>query len=126
MSGRQAIPQDDHESNCGQIAVAVISGVSLDIVMADCKISRSGGTKTKHLVACLRRYGWTCPDKAMQVSAFKKPPALALAQARPIGRKGGNWHWVVIEDGRVINGWQGHTLEDAGWHVTSYIPVEAP
>lgn len=117
MTGRSALPQPPGSKICGQIAVAAVTGESVERVIEI--IGHDRGTKTVELQRALRALGWECPDKCMQVSAFPTPPELAIAIVRPVWRRTGNWHWIVTEWGEPI---QNNEVPEC-MHITSYLPV---
>jgi len=61
--------------NCGQIAVAVITGQPLREVYEI--IGHDGGTKTKDLARALRKFGYSCPNK---LKKLKEKPKLAIGK----------------------------------------------
>jgi hypothetical protein len=114
---RERIVQPPKTRLCGQIAVAVIADITLEEAIE--RVGHRKGTKTRALVGVLRDLGFICPDRAR---ALQTPPPLGLAIMRQKGRRGGNWHWVVVEDGRIIDGVE----ESDDWRITSYVPVYKP
>lgn len=114
---RERIEQPLPSSLCGQVAVAVIAGITLEEAIE--RVGHRKSTQTNALVHVLRGLGFICPDRAR---AMKTPPPLGLAIMRPKHRRGGNWHWVVVEDGRIIDGME----ESDDWRITSYVPVYKP
>lgn len=118
------IAQEPETRNCGQIALAVLGDI--DYTIAERMIGHKHGTTTKELVAALRVLGFDCPDRCRPMD---EPPVLGLAQVRsPRQRRTRrNWHWVVVNRGRIFDGaWgspTGHVLWPHGWKITSYLPV---
>ena len=120
---RNWIYQSYKEKNCGQIAVSVITGKSLDEITK--MIGHSKGTTTKELVKVLRSLGYVCPDRC---KPMKQMPKLAIAQMKNIGRKYG-WHWVVIDGKKIYDGQCGKSDGTVNWNggkITSYLPITEP
>lgn len=127
---REAIRQSKGTRVCGQIAVAVIAGISLAEAIA---VFGSGwGTNTRAVVAALRKLGYDCPDRLRRM----QPPQLGIGKLTLPNTR--NWHWVVIDDGWIIDGcvepfarygWPIETIEPAyaaiGKRITSWLPVTA-
>lgn len=117
---RTWIKQPSKTRCCGQVAVAVLAGITLE--ESKKLIKKRGGTQTKHLVAALRKLGFTCPDKCKKMS---RPP-LGLGQMRTSEKKSG-WHWVVVDGDRIYDGSSGNpdgTVNwPVDWRITSYLPV---
>lgn len=113
--------------NCGQIAVANLTGEELDYI--EKLVGHNGGTKTVHLAKVLRKLGLACEDKLVPVHPVHPGllnngefiPTLALAKlSRGTGKR---WHWVAVVDGVVLDG-QNPTLNWGGeWKITSYLRV---
>jgi hypothetical protein len=94
--------QQGAKRNCGQIAVAALTGKTVEEIEA--VVGHSHGTKTKELAEALRRLGCLCDDRARPLSQFVSWPDTALLQVRGGGRPG--WHWVAYEKGMVCDGHQ--------------------
>lgn len=105
---------------CGHIAVAVVAGITLKESKE--LINRRGGTNTKHLVKALRVLGYQCPNRCRKMSR----PELGLGQMKKPTQKNG-WHWVVVDGGKIWDGLYGNpdgTVNwEAGWRITSYLPL---
>ncbi len=123
--------------NCGQIAVAALTGNTLERVQEIIGHNRS--TKTGMLVAALRTLGYSCPAKVQKWSTVTWWRAQGIAQVRKAGRSG--WHWVAIglgENGHVqaFDGQRSgpmdladyiHYMEGAcDYKITSFLPVVKP
>lgn len=110
--------------NCGQIAVAALTGASLDKVHE--LVGHRKSTRTKDLTKALRELGYWCPDKC-SASVFGQ---FGIAQVRG---KRSNWHWVAIGDGMVYDGLRSGPMEleqykryiDKAYQlrITSFLPV---
>lgn len=120
--------------NCGQIAVAALTGSPLDKVQEI--IGHKHGTQTKALVHALRTLGYSCPDRVRNWNSIDWWRAQGIAQVREAGRSG--WHWVAIglgENGHVqaFDGNRSGPMDLAdymkyietayGWRITSFLPV---
>jgi hypothetical protein len=117
-----------NKSNCGQIAVATITGRSVEYV--EKFIGHSHGTTTKELATALAAFGFVSRTRCKSHLEFYCIPELALAQVHSNVRAG--WHWVAIGEGCV---WDGRLLDempikqyfdrvkDHGERITSYLEV---
>jgi len=117
--------------NCGQIAVAVVTGKTVAEIEAI--VGHCHGTKTKELVSVLRFLNYACADKCRRKPDDVPVPTLALAQLRRPGRAG--WHWIVVADNMVYDG---HYYEAEplaayiavrtalGERITSWLPIVKP
>jgi hypothetical protein len=109
--------------NCGQIAVAVITGESLEKVSY--VIGHDHGTKTKELAKALRFFGYDCPDRLQRL---KERPKLAIAKLSTYGKS--SWHWVVIDGDKIYDGVNGTESGTVNWtwsnckRITSYLPIK--
>lgn len=114
--------------NCGQIAVANLTGATLEEVTEI--IGHEGGTKTVALVSCLMTLGHhvystkltpihqTEPWKLNDGSEIPENGLAKLSKGR------GNWHWVAVKDGKILDG-QTPTLNwKYPWKITSYLRVD--
>ena len=115
------IKQKDNGKNCGQIAVAVITGCS--IKKADEAIRCKKYTNAKELSNGLRKLGYKCPSR---LKVLKNKPKIAIAKLKKPNKS--NWHWVVIYKDKIYDGYYGNkdgevSWEDS-WRITSYLPVE--
>lgn len=117
---------------CGQVAIAVLCGLTLD--QACRQIGHRKGTRTKALVRVLRAFGFQCEDHCKR-RVRSEMPDVALAQVRTIGRPQDSWHWIVVANGVVYDGCEGgiHTLEwyerailRNGYKITSYLALTHP
>jgi nitrogen fixation NifU-like protein len=116
---RRWIRQDPKTKCCGQIAVAVVAGITLDEAIK--LVGKKGTTKTKDLVKALRKIGFSCPDRCRKMPM----PPLAIAQMRSPYRKSG-WHWVVVDGKKIYDGCSGTPDGTVKWHggkMTSYLPI---
>jgi hypothetical protein len=88
--------------NCGQIAVASLTGKTVEEIEAI--VGHSHGTKTKELAEALRKLGCLCDERSRPLRQCATWPEAALLQVRGGGRPG--WHWVAYENGMVCDGHQ--------------------
>jgi hypothetical protein len=110
--------------NCGQIAVAALTGASLDRVHE--LVGHRKSTHAKDLAKALRALGYWCPDRC-HASMFGR---FGIAQVR--GKRKG-WHWVAIGDGMVYDGLHSGPMEIERYkrfmekayqqRMTSFLPV---
>lgn len=121
-------------NNCGQIAVAVLADVELEII--ERMVGHKHGTNTHTLVRVLRELGFKCRDDCR----VRTRPEMGLGQVHDtfgvlrlrngeyIRRKRHGWHWVAIDGPRIwdgVNGTKdGTVLWPAGYRLTSFLPVE--
>lgn len=123
---RKWIQQPLGKNQCGQVAVAVIAGISLEESIK--VVGKKGCTKTKDLVAALRKLGFKCPDRCKRVTHLTSPISLAIAQVHSHPRRRSGWHWVVLDGDKIWDGMcgnrSGHVSWDSDWKITSYLPVE--
>jgi hypothetical protein len=116
---RQWVKQPSGTKTCGQVAIAVIAGISLDEAIK--VVGKKGCTTTKDLVKALRKLGFQCPDRCRKMP---RPP-LAIAQLRTPERKSG-WHWVVVDGDKFFDGINGNADGNVMWcgsKMTSYLPI---
>ena len=116
------IPQPSGKKNCGIIAVAVLTGISVEESAE--KIGKNGATTTKQLVCGLRKLGYECPNRLVK---FKLPlPQMAIAKMVSPSRKSG-WHWVALSEGKIYDGVFGTPDGKVHWPIgakmTSYLPI---
>jgi len=107
--------------NCGQIAVAVVTGKPVHEIEAF--LGHDIGTKTRDIAKALNHYGFSCPSR---LKPMKNKPEFAIAKLMHPLRKG--WHWVVIHNDKVYDGAWGHPDGTVKWlrgyRITSYLPIE--
>ncbi len=120
---RKWIKQPEGQKVCGQIAVAVVTGITLKQAIRI--IGKKGCTTTKDLAFALRFLGYECPKRCRgwkSVSAF---PKLAIAQLHRPKYRG--WHWVVIDGDKIFDGVNGNDrgqiVWNKDWKLTSYLPI---
>ncbi|TRO54804.1 hypothetical protein E2P64_08345 [Candidatus Bathyarchaeota archaeon] len=113
------------KNQCGQVAVAVIAGISLEESIA--VVGKRGCTRTKDLVRALRLMGYECPDRCKKMPR----PKLGLGQVRDSTKRSG-WHWVVVDGDKIFDGAFGERdgtvtwpIDPNGlrWRITSYLPI---
>jgi hypothetical protein len=119
---RKWIPQLPRRNNCGQIAVAVLTGIS--VKEATKLIGKKGCTRTKDLVVALRKLGYSCPDQCRKMAR----PSLGLAKLHLPKQTG--WHWIVVDGSAIYDGVNGDVNGfvrwESNWKITSYLPVTEP
>lgn len=118
---RKWIKQPDKPKRCcGQVAIAVLAGITLNVSRKIVDVN--GGTTTKDLIKALRALGFKCPDRCIR----SPRPALGLAKMRKPSHKH-NWHWVVVDGNKIYDGIDGNpdgTVNwKKSWKITSYLPV---
>jgi hypothetical protein len=117
---RQWIEQPVGTRVCGQIAVAVVTGITLEQAIRI--IRKKGGTTTKDLAFALRFMGYKCPTRCMKIS---RPP-LAIGHLTNPRRKSG-WHWIVVDGDKIFDGRNGNDRGQVAWpkdwKITSYLPI---
>lgn len=118
---RKWIRQEPGKNNCGQIAVAVITGKTVEEVSK--VIGKKGCTKTKDLIKALRHFGYNCPNKCKKMSR----PRLGIGQLHDTNRKSG-WHWIVVDGNQTFDGIWGDPngyvyMWPSTFNITSYLPI---
>lgn len=92
--------------NCGQVAVAALTGACLfDVIDL---IGHSHGTQTKELRAALAKLGWQS-DPRCYVRATGSP-FHGLAKLRRATNGSGSWHWLALDGDMVYDGHQEYAL----------------
>ncbi len=119
---RRWIEQKAGTRYCGQVAVAVIAGITLEEAIK--VVGKKGCTKTSDLVKALRKLGYKCPDRCQRL---KKSPPLAIGHLKNPERASG-WHWVVIDGKKIYDGINGTpdgtgVRWKPGWKLTSFLPI---
>lgn len=104
---------------CGQVAVAIIAGITLEEAVE--VVGHRKSTHTRELVAAFRSLGFQCADRLQRIP---RPP-LAVAKLTPPSKSSG-WHWVVVDGRRTLDGFPGDPTRTPGWRITSYLPLERP
>jgi hypothetical protein len=129
MNRLKWVEQPAGTHTCGQVAVAVITGKSLDEVID--VIGHAHGSKTRELVAALKHFGYDAPLRCRKM----EEPELGLAQVHRPNFNG--WHWIVVANGFIYDGeWidphvgraasRARYIREIGWYgqrITSYLPV---
>jgi len=139
------IHQPKDSSLCGQIAVAVVTGLDLDLVIRFAFWGHTGSTSTRRVVRALRMLR---NSRMSQVEVLaerlerSRRTEVAIARlayaprdswSRKLGgfvqRRPASGHWVVVEGGYVWDGIHGKASGiayewPAGAKLTSYLPVE--
>ena len=112
------LKQQKGSKNCGQIALAVITGKSVKSI--EKLMGHNQATVTKDLVKVLRKLGYKCPNR---LKCLKEKPVLAIAKLTHKLRYG--WHWIVIYNDEIFDGvLQGDKKWKQGHKITSYLPIE--
>src|SRR5208282_1431115 len=124
------ISQTNQGSCCGQIAVAVLTGSTLDKVVQI--VGHKHGTRTKELRAAFNALGFDCPVRRPIVKRWPDVPGALLIHIRENNAKKYTGHWVAVCDYVVYdgNGEAPYGLKDyeylakeQGWRITSSMPV---
>jgi hypothetical protein len=116
---RTWLKQPDGKNQCGQVAVAVIAGITLKNSIK--LIGKKGCTATKDLAKALRLLGYKCPNRLQR----KPKPILGLGHLRYPGET--RSHWVTLDGDKIYDGIYGtpdgkvHWKKD--WKITSYLPI---
>jgi len=130
---RQWWEQPDRTRICGQIALAVITGLSVEQAIR--QVGHEHGTTTRVLARHLRAFGYECGDRCRR-RARSEMPDLALAQLHSPNWRG--WHWIVVDDGVVFDGRERRrravglrAYEFDAWRfdgarITSYLAITPP
>lgn len=115
--------------NCGQIAVAVLTGKTVGDI--ETIIGHCHGTRTKELRYALISQGYTCPERRPVVKEFPGAFAFGIIRLRANGKKSGG-HWVAVAYGKAWDGASGGPMlicdyavlcSNRSWHITAYLPV---
>lgn len=108
---------------CGQVAIAALSGCSVDDAISAVGHSRS--TKTRELIPALRALGLS---PLAERCRLMPRPDFGIAQVHAPGRSG--WHWVAVDGDKTYDGVWGDASGVPRWpecfRITSYLPVERP
>ena len=130
--------KQDRNNNCGQVAVAVVTGTAVREV--EKIIGHAHDTSTKELRRALRKLGYRTPLRLQSRHTFEKgnKPGVVAVIATLCRPRRRNWHWVVlmgepaynahglvaeiIYDG-VCGSPDGSVCWVAGSRVTSYLPI---
>jgi hypothetical protein len=102
---------------CGQVAVALVAGITLDEAVH--VVGHKHSTKTREIVRAMRALGYTCPDTLQRI---ERPP-LAIAKLVDTRRPRSSWHWVVCFGPYTIDGLPGDPLTMPDVRITSYLPL---
>lgn len=114
--------------NCGQIAVAALTEKTVEEI--ELLIGHSHGTRTKELVAVLKRLNYGVADHCISHLRYIHEPMNCIAQVH--GNKSG-WHWIAISHGIVYDGhllapepiaeYRKYIANRHDGRITSYLPV---
>lgn len=107
--------------NCGQVAIANLTGV--DLLTVEQMIGHDERTLTVHIAEVLNELGWKCPDKLI---ANIPPPQYGIAKVVEAWRRSTAkkyWHWMAVVEHELVNG---YSVSMDTYRVTSYLPVEKP
>lgn len=125
------IKQHNHR-NCGQIAVAVLTGASLKKI--ESMFGHHHGSYTRELVAVLRELGFKCPDRRKSTRKWPTKDFFGIIHIREQGDKRGG-HYVAVANGKVWDGCATKPMKlpewiveeiIRGWRITATLPVEKP
>lgn len=115
--------------NCGQIAVAVLSGKPLAEI--EKIVGHDHGTRTKDLSRALSECDLSAPRRRKASRQWPSKRWIGIAHTRAKDKKTGG-HWIVIHRGKVYDGcaMRVMTIEDYkseidnhGWKLTALLPV---
>ena len=116
--------QDSRKQTSGQVAVAVVTGRSIEEIIE--RVGHSHHATTRELATVLDYYGFLCPRRCVSAKDPRELPKLALAQVH--SPRSSRWHWVAIENGRIFDGIWGDSYGVVSWpsdfRITCYIPIE--
>lgn len=105
------------KSNCGQIALSLVTGVKLRIIYK--LIKHKSYTTTKELVNILKKLNYDCPNK---LKCLKQIPELCVAKLSFSNKK--NWHWIVIYKNNTYDGIYGKNADYSNiGKITSFLPI---
>ena len=114
------------ETNCGQIAVAVITGCTYEEIVR--YVGHEIGTRTAELIQAVRRAGFSAPSRCVLLSKKVELPANAIVRVHREKHK--TTHWVALSNGVVYDGNSEEALSLVEWQkiwhdcrFTSFIPV---
>lgn len=120
------IKQNEGTTNCGQIAVAVITGHDYKEIVR--YVGHENGTRSRDLVRALRRAGFTAPSRCIVLTKDRELPTNSIVRVRR--EKQTMSHWVAVSNGIVYDGNWGRPLPRKEWQklwndcrFTSFIPV---
>jgi hypothetical protein len=128
MNSRVWIKQPEGKNQCGQVAIAVIAGISLENAIEI--VGKKGCTKTKELIKALHSLGFKCSNRCRKMPR----PILGIAQVHVRYSKkdkiwSTNWHWVVVDNDKIFDGFMGNkdgTVNwPSSWEITSYLEIYA-
>jgi hypothetical protein len=116
-------------SLCGQTCVAMLAGITLDQAI-EAFGGKKGGTRTKDVVAALRKLAINCGDPPLtRFTGDNCLPDTCIVKLHIDGAK--HTHWVVWHEGRFYDpSWYGDSCLNKtknkyrqGIRHTSYLPV---
>lgn len=116
--------------NCGQIAVAVLTGRPLEEIERYVGYPKKGTTTRVLAAAFARCHGWRCAKRAVVLRKQVLPMYALLVVRREKSR---NWHWVAYANGVAYDGmesepmmladYQARNIEN-NYRITSFVNVE--
>lgn len=116
----QWVKQPDGSNLCGQVAVAVVAGISLEKSIE--LFGKKGCTRTKDVVRVLRQLGFHCPDRLS-----RKFPLQKVKIAKLCYPNSNRSHWVVYNENKIYDGINGdkdgNVIWGPKWRITSYLPI---
>jgi hypothetical protein len=122
------LQQPEGSSLCGQTCVAMIAGITLEESIAAFGGKRSG-TRTKDLVAALRKLGIDCGDPPLARIKYQCYPDTCIVKLHFDNKT--HTHWTLWHNGRyydpdftgqyTLNCYKGKYPE--GVRATSYLPI---
>lgn len=103
---------------CGQMCVAMVAGVSLlDAIRV---VGHEHATRTKEIVAALRKFGFDCDNRLKRITSKSSLPERCILNV--VWRKdngGYHRHWIVSWDGDFFNPDPGD-----GYRMTSFLEIK--
>ncbi len=116
------ILQPQGSALCGQCCVAMAAGVPLEAAIAAVGHAKPRGTKTRELVAALRKLGVPAAERLKRTRKDLPVPPCPRAILRTERTVARRWHWLLHWDGLTYDP-AGRYPEYDGWRITSYLEL---